>query len=190
MRAFPPDVNMRRGIASLPDTFRKRAKVLKANLSSFLKKTQWILSSHPYETDQLNSTTQVESLKWKGSFDRLLENKDGLLTFRAFLVSEYSEENIDFYLACEDYKSTKSPDKLKTKAKDIYEEFIQRDASREVNIDQKTRDFTKNNLEECKRMCFDIAQLEVYTLMEKDCYPRFLRSATFKDREKYPKLLA
>uniref|UniRef100_A0A3B3T4M3 Regulator of G protein signaling 16 n=1 Tax=Paramormyrops kingsleyae TaxID=1676925 RepID=A0A3B3T4M3_9TELE len=134
MRAFPPDVNMRRGIASLPDTFRKRAKVLKANLSSFLKKTQWILSSHPYETDQLNSTTQVESLKWKGSFDRLLENKDGLLTFRAFLVSEYSEENIDFYLACEDYKSTKSPDKLKTKAKDIYEEFIQRDAPREVII--------------------------------------------------------
>lgn len=33
-------------------------------------------------------------------------------------------------------------------------------------------------------MCFDIAQLEVYTLMEKDCYPRFLRSATFKEREK------
>jgi len=56
---------------------------------------------------------------------------DGLCLFRAFLVSEFSEENIAFYLACDDYRSTKTS-KLATKAKKIYEEFICPDAPREV----------------------------------------------------------
>lgn len=58
---------------------------------------------------------------------------DGLCVFRAFLISEFSEENIAFYLACEDYRTTK-PSKLGAKAKKIYDEFIGSDAPREVNI--------------------------------------------------------
>lgn len=58
---------------------------------------------------------------------------DGLCLFRAFLVSEFSEENIAFYLACDDYKTTKQS-KLATKAKKIYDEFIGSDAPREVPI--------------------------------------------------------
>lgn len=60
---------------------------------------------------------------------------DGLCLFRAFLVSEFSEENIAFYLACEDYRATK-PSKLATKAKKIYDEFIGSDAPREVIVKQ------------------------------------------------------
>lgn len=55
--------------------------------------------------------------------------------FRAFLVSQFSEENIAFYLACEDYQATKTS-KLATKAKKIYDEFIGSDAPREVSIKQ------------------------------------------------------
>jgi len=47
-------------------------------------------------------------------------------------VSEFSEENIAFYLACEDFKSTKSVAKMPSKAKRIYEEFIGSEAPREV----------------------------------------------------------
>lgn len=47
-------------------------------------------------------------------------------------MSEFSEENIAFYLACEDYRATK-PSKLSTKAKKIYDEFIGAEAPREVN---------------------------------------------------------
>uniref|UniRef100_A0A8C9UXS2 Regulator of G protein signaling 16 n=1 Tax=Scleropages formosus TaxID=113540 RepID=A0A8C9UXS2_SCLFO len=122
-----------------------------------------------------------ESSQWKESFEKLLTNKEGLSAFRSFLVSEYSEENIDFYLACEDYKSTKSSAEMAVKAQKIFEEFIQSDAPREVNIDQRTRDVTKSNLEQPTRTCFDIAQLRIYTLMEKDCYPRFLRSAANRE---------
>lgn len=58
---------------------------------------------------------------------------DGLCLFRAFLVSEFSEENIAFYLACEDYRTTNTS-KLAAKATKIYDEFICSNAPREVII--------------------------------------------------------
>lgn len=61
-----------------------------------------------------------------------LSPTDGLYAFRAFLVSEFSEENITFYLACKDYKNTKSEAKLHAKAQRIYNEFIGSEAPREV----------------------------------------------------------
>lgn len=61
-----------------------------------------------------------------------LSSTDGLYAFRAFLVSEFSEENIAFYLACKDYKNTKSEAKLQAKAQRIYNEFIGSEAPREV----------------------------------------------------------
>lgn len=56
----------------------------------------------------------------------------GLAAFRAFLKSEYSEENIDFWVSCEEYKKTKSPAKLSPKARKIYDEFISVQATKEV----------------------------------------------------------
>lgn len=66
---------------------------------------------------------------------------DGLYAFTAFLMSEFSEENIAFYFACEEYKHIKCPAKLATKAKKIYDEFIGSEAPREVRkcqISKKT----------------------------------------------------
>lgn len=63
-------------------------------------------------------------------------SSDGLCAFTAFLVSEFSEENITFYFACEDYRNTKSHAKLPTKAQKIYDEFICSDAPREVRKQQ------------------------------------------------------
>lgn len=57
---------------------------------------------------------------------------DGLAAFRTFLKSEFSEENIDFWMACEDFKKTKSSAKIASKAQKVYSEFIQADAPREV----------------------------------------------------------
>lgn len=56
----------------------------------------------------------------------------GLAAFRAFLKSEYSEENIEFWVSCEEYKKTKSPAKLSPKARKIYDEFISVQATKEV----------------------------------------------------------
>lgn len=48
----------------------------------------------------------------------------GQKAFRDFLRSEYSEENILFWLACEDIKCESSPELLEEKARIIYEDYI------------------------------------------------------------------
>lgn len=60
---------------------------------------------------------------------------DGLASFKSFLKSEFSEENLEFWIACEEYKRVKSPAKMAEMAKKIYEEFIQTEAPKEVGPD-------------------------------------------------------
>ncbi|KAI1236497.1 Regulator of G-protein signaling 8, partial [Lamprotornis superbus] len=114
----------------------------------------------------------------------------GLAAFRAFLKTEFSEENLEFWLACEDFKKTRSAAKLASKAQRIFEEFIDVQAPREVgteytgkwvNIDFQTRELTRRNVQEPSLSCFDQAQGKVHSLMEKDSYPRFLRSKIYTD---------
>ena len=57
----------------------------------------------------------------------------GLDAFRTFLKSEFSEENAEFWLACEDFKKTESAEKIASKAKMIYSEFIDAEAPKEVS---------------------------------------------------------
>lgn len=51
----------------------------------------------------------------------------------------------------------------------------------QVNLDSYTREHTKENLQNITRSCFDLAQKRIYGLMEKDSYPRFLRSDLYLD---------
>lgn len=57
---------------------------------------------------------------------------DGLAAFRSFLKTEFSDENIEFWMACEEYKKIKSSTKLVSKANKIFHEFIDIQAPREV----------------------------------------------------------
>ena len=61
--------------------------------------------------------------EWEVSFSALLKHPDGLELFEDFLVSEFSEENIQFWKACEHYRTV--PDHmLEKEATIIYEEYI------------------------------------------------------------------
>ncbi|KAL0966796.1 hypothetical protein UPYG_G00300240 [Umbra pygmaea] len=169
---------MCQGLDSLPTTCLERVKELKALFGRFLQKPDQSHLGHSHKTEKLRFNMD-EPLKWKESFQNLLSNQYGLCLFRTFLVSEFSEENIAFYLACEDYRKTKSASKLAAKAKKIYDEFICSDAPREVNLDHETKALTMKNLESPNQACFNLAQEKIYGLMEKDCYPRFLKSPTY-----------
>ena len=48
----------------------------------------------------------------------------GRAVFREFLKCEYSEENILFWLACEDLKKDNNPEVVEEKARLIYEDYI------------------------------------------------------------------
>nr|XP_006007575.1 PREDICTED: regulator of G-protein signaling 21 [Latimeria chalumnae] len=108
-----------------------------------------------------------------------IETKYGQAAFRAFIKSEFSEENLDFWLACEDFKKTKSPTKRLSKAENIYATFIQVGAPREINIDFAARDIISKNISDPTLSHFDNAQKIICSLMAKDSYPRFLKSAAY-----------
>ncbi|XP_075038366.1 regulator of G-protein signaling 8 isoform X2 [Mixophyes fleayi] len=148
----------------------KHSQALKTSQSRIM----YIFRSH-------RRLTAEETRRWARSFDLLLSHKCGRSAFRAFLQTEFSEENLEFWVACEDYRKTRSMNKLPAKARRIFQEFIDVQAPREVNIDYPTREMTKRNLQHPTLSCFDLAQLRVRSLMERDSYPRFLRSEIYNE---------
>ncbi|XP_014187162.1 regulator of G-protein signaling 20 isoform X2 [Haplochromis burtoni] len=61
---------------------------------------------------------------WSQSFDKLMRNPAGRNVFREFLRTEYSEENMLFWLACEDLKQEMNKSAIEEKARSIYEDYI------------------------------------------------------------------
>ncbi|XP_038012086.1 regulator of G-protein signaling 3 isoform X2 [Motacilla alba alba] len=163
-KSLAKDMKNRLGI------FRRRNESPGANPSGKLDKVLKSLKPTP-----------EEALKWGDSLEKLLLHKYGLAAFRAFLRTEFSEENLEFWLACEEFKKIKSQSKMVSKAKKIFAEYIAIQSCKEVNLDSYTREHTKENLQNITRSCFDLAQKRIYGLMEKDSYPRFLRSDLYLD---------
>lgn len=59
----------------------------------------------------------------------------GLALFRDFLKSEFCEENLDFWLACREFRSLDSPEELRRRATSIYEEFVRANARKQVTAE-------------------------------------------------------
>ncbi|XP_072420232.1 regulator of G-protein signaling 5-like [Chiloscyllium punctatum] len=182
---------MCRGLAALPSTCIERAKEMKVHLGQFLHKSKAIGdfdNLSPVKQDKVTKIAKPiaeDTLQGGQLFEKLLANKHGVAAFRAFLCSEFSEENIDFWLACEDYKNTKTSSKLMLKAQKIYDDFVKVQAPKEVNLDSLTRVIVTRNLTNPNNSCFQVAQERTYSLMEKDSFPRFLKSNLFFDLLKY-----
>ena len=68
----------------------------------------------------------------KNFFVKNFTSKGGRRVFREFLRCEYSEENILFWLACEDLKKENNPEKIEEKARMIYEDYVSILSPREV----------------------------------------------------------
>lgn len=178
---------MCKGLAALPHSCLERAKEIKIKLGTLLQKPDPAAdlvipyNEKPEKPAKTQKPSLEEALQWRGSLDKLLQSSYGLASFKSFLKSEFSEENLEFWMACEDFKKTKSAAKMAEKAKKIYEEFIQTEAPKEVNIDHFTKDVTMRNLVEPSLSSFDMAQKRVHALMEKDSLPRFVRSEFYQE---------
>ncbi|XP_026229515.1 regulator of G-protein signaling 5-like isoform X2 [Anabas testudineus] len=114
------------------------------------------------------------------SLEMLLSTKCGQTAFRDFLKSEFCEENLDFWLACQEFKHLKRPEKLTQRAAGIYEQFIMDESPRQVNLDFYTRHIISQSLQQPGPSCFIMAQKKIYGLMENDSFPRFIQSEKYK----------
>uniref|UniRef100_A0A1I8GN44 CCHC-type domain-containing protein n=1 Tax=Macrostomum lignano TaxID=282301 RepID=A0A1I8GN44_9PLAT len=84
----------------------------------------------------------------------------GRKVFREYLKSEYSEENILFWLACEDLKLESTPEGVEEKG-----------GPKEVSLDARVREIINKNMVEPTAHTFDDAQVQIFTLMHRDSYP-------------------
>jgi hypothetical protein len=104
-------------------------------------------------THHFSSLTLADVQKWSENFEQLMASlgrisyltlqtlpsspsfavAGGRRVFREFLRCEYSEENILFWMACEDLKKESSPEKVEEKARMIYEDYVSILSPREVN---------------------------------------------------------
>ncbi|XP_061542366.1 regulator of G-protein signaling 19 isoform X2 [Phycodurus eques] len=123
----------------------------------------------------------VEEMQlWSQSFDKLMRNPAGRNVFREFLRTEYSEENMLFWLACEDLKQEINKNIIEEKVRSIYEDYISILSPKEVSLDARVREVINRKLQDPTPQTFEDAQLQIYTLMHRDSYPRFLSSTIYK----------
>ncbi|XP_045891764.1 regulator of G-protein signaling 3-like isoform X3 [Micropterus dolomieu] len=165
---------------------RKKTKSLAADVRSRLaflrprKKSTCVHSNSLEKALRNNRPSTREVLRWAESLEALLTNQYGLAVFRHFLRSEFSEENLDFWLAVERFKRTRPLSKMATRAAKIYDEFISTSAARQVNVDSSVRESTNQSLRlGVKPSSFQLAQDQIFGLMVTDSYPRFLRSRLY-----------
>lgn len=136
--------------------------------------TLWVLNGVLVE-----NPTEKRVKRWAISLHDLLEDATGLQAFEQYLRSEYSSENIRFWKAVEDLRLG-SQTSVEKKVAAIYEEFLEPGAPCQVNLDGKTLEMTQQTMKKPNRYTFDAAQKHVFALMNKDSYPRFIRSEVYK----------
>lgn len=81
-----------------------------------------------------------EVLSWARSFELMLRSLEGREIFQEFLRSEYSEDNLLFWMACEELKKETIPSVVDEKARIIYEDYVSILSPKEVRC-HKTRAF-------------------------------------------------
>ncbi|XP_046918006.1 regulator of G-protein signaling 7-like isoform X2 [Dermatophagoides farinae] len=120
--------------------------------------------------------------RWAFSLKELLKDAAGREQFFKFLEKEFSAENLKFWDAVQELKCVHTKD-VASKVQEIWNEYLGSDANCPINIDSKSYEITKKNMENNpnNRWIFDEAAGHVYQLMKNDSYPRYLRSDMYKE---------
>ncbi|XP_030634984.1 regulator of G-protein signaling 12 [Chanos chanos] len=119
---------------------------------------------------------------WAICFERLLQDPVGVRYFTEFLRKEFSEENILFWQACEDFSQIPEDDKqqLCQRATEIYNSFVSSKAPTPVNIDSQAH-LADSVLTAPTPDIFKKQQLQIFNLMKFDSYSRFLKSTLYQE---------
>ena len=123
----------------------------------------------PIVAELIHSRHELDDLR------TCLTNYKARSYFRLFLSREFNVENIAFWEAVQEYKVL-----FKKRAKFIYTTYVSQAAVSQVNIPAAQRARIKGSLTgdevTCDAQMYDLAQEEIYHLMARDPFPRFLKS--------------
>lgn len=105
-------------------------------------------------------------------------------TFRTFLRKSVAEENLDFWIAANEFRtSSEGTDWMKTRAEEILGQYCEESSEHQVNLPCSMRSSLQKAIEECdiKDDLFTPAIDEIYRLLERDNYARFKRTPEFRE---------
>ncbi|XP_017771922.1 PREDICTED: regulator of G-protein signaling 7 isoform X2 [Nicrophorus vespilloides] len=142
----------------------------------------WI-SDNPelWEQEKLAKDISARRVKrWAFGLQELLQDPIGREHFIKFLDKEFSGENLKFWEAVQKLKALPQS-AVQDKVQEIWAEFMASDASCPINVDSRSCEVTKKNMENPDRWTFDYAAAHVYQLMKSDSYSRYLRSEMYKE---------
>uniref|UniRef100_A0A669BXC9 Regulator of G protein signaling 6 n=1 Tax=Oreochromis niloticus TaxID=8128 RepID=A0A669BXC9_ORENI len=124
--------------------------------------------------------SQQRVKKWGFSLEDALKDPAGQELFLKFLESEFSSENLRFWLAVQELKRIPQHE-VAQRAQDIWAEFLAEGAPSSINLDSHSYERTSQNLKDPGRYSYEDAQDHIYKLMKSDSYSRFLRSNLYQD---------
>ncbi|XP_064427349.1 regulator of G-protein signaling 6 isoform X4 [Mirounga angustirostris] len=133
-----------------------------------------------WDIEMSKEPSQQRVKRWGFSFDEVLKDQVGRDQFRRFLESEFSSENLRFWLAVQDLKKQPLQDVAK-RVEEIWQEFLAPGAPSAINLDSHSYEITSQNVKDGGRYTFEDAQEHIYKLMKSDSYARFLRSNAYQD---------
>uniref|UniRef100_A0A674EI13 Regulator of G protein signaling 7 n=1 Tax=Salmo trutta TaxID=8032 RepID=A0A674EI13_SALTR len=134
----------------------------------------WIPSIHCGEPGQ----QRVK--RWAFGINEVLKDQVGREQFLKFLESEFSSENLRFWLAVQEVKKRPIRE-VPTRVQEIWQEFLASGAPSAINVDSKSYDKTTQNVKDPGRYAFEDAQDHIFKLMKSDSYSRFIRSSAYQE---------
>ncbi|XP_061563028.1 regulator of G-protein signaling 6-like [Cololabis saira] len=133
-----------------------------------------------WDLEASKEPSQQRVKKWGFSLEEALKDPAGRELFLKFVESEFSSENLRFWLAVQDLKRIPQQE-VAQRAHDIWAEFLAEGAPSSINLDSHSYERTNQNLKDPGRYSFEDAQDHIYKLMKSDSYSRFLRSNVYQD---------
>jgi regulator of G-protein signaling len=114
--------------------------------------------------------------------ETLLGSQPGVDSFMQHLKNEYSQENLEFWLAVKQFRE----DPTHKRASELYNQFVKQGADTEINIPYNIRERVEADMKvwagssQVSRTIFDEAQREILILMQRDSLPRYQNSNLFR----------
>lgn len=132
------------------------------------------------EKSLLEHPSELQVRKWSCSLLDLLNDVTGRYKFEEFCRKQFCIENVRFWQACRDLKTLPLV-AVNGSVKLIYDEFLERGATSEVNVGASVAADISRDLANPSRFSFQSAQEQIFVLMQNDIYPRFLKSSDYTD---------
>uniref|UniRef100_A0A8C8D8U5 Regulator of G-protein signaling 6 n=1 Tax=Oncorhynchus tshawytscha TaxID=74940 RepID=A0A8C8D8U5_ONCTS len=133
-----------------------------------------------WDLEASRDPSQHRVKKWGFSLEEALKDPAGRDAFLKFLESEFSSENLRFWLAVQDLKR-RPLENVAARAQEIWQEFLAEGAPSSINLDSHSYELTSHNLKDPGRYSYEDAQEHIFKLMKSDSYARFLRSNIYQD---------